>query len=69
MATFAIFAGFGALVYSPGRVGTGAVFVALLAAAIGGRPGSRLVPLAVVLTALCWFAGMLIAVLLERPIF
>jgi hypothetical protein len=69
MATFAIFGGLIALVYSPGRIGPGAMFVAILAAAIGGSPGRRLVPLAVLLTTLSWLAGMTIAVLLERPIF
>jgi hypothetical protein len=69
MATFAIFAGLAALVYYPGRIGPGAIFIALLAAAIGGSPDRRLVPLAVVLTTLCWLGGMTIAVLLERPIF
>ena len=69
MATFAIFAGLAALVYYPGRIGPGAIFIALLAAAIGGSPDRHLVPLAVVLTTLCWLGGMMIAVLLERPIF
>lgn len=69
MATFAIFAGLAALVYYPGRIGPGAMFIAILAAVIGGRPGSRLVPFAVVVTTLSWFFGMVIAVLLENPIF
>ena len=69
MATCAVFAGLVAIVYSPGRIGPGAIFIALLAAIIGGRPGSRLVPLAVIVTTACWFAGMVIAVLLENPIF
>jgi hypothetical protein len=69
MAACAIFAGLVAVVYSPGRIGPGAIFVALLAAIIGGRPGSRLVPFAVVVTTACWFAGMVFAVLLDNPIF
>jgi hypothetical protein len=69
MAACAIFAGGVAVVYSPGRIGPGAIFVALLAAVIGGRPGSRLVPFAVIVTTLCWFAGMVLAVLLENPVF
>jgi hypothetical protein len=68
LATFAIFAGLGALVYYPGRLGTGAVFIALFAAALGGRD-RWLVPFAMVLTGVCWFVGMVIAVTLERPIF
>jgi hypothetical protein len=69
MATFAIFAGLIALVYYPGRIGPGAMFVALLAAGIGGSPERKLVPAAVAITTLSWFGGMIIAVLLERPIF
>ncbi|HZB85925.1 MAG TPA: hypothetical protein VE289_05110 [Gaiellaceae bacterium] len=68
MATFAIFAGLVALVYYPGRIGPGAIFIALLAAAIGGSH-RWLVPVAVVATTASWLAGMIIAVLLERPIF
>lgn len=69
MAVCAIFAGLVALVYSPGRIGPGAIFVSFLAAVIGGRPDSRLVPFAVAVTTVCWFAGMVLAVLLENPIF
>jgi hypothetical protein len=68
MATFAIFAGLAALVYYPGRLGTGAVFIAVLAVAIGDSR-RRLVPVAVAVTTACWFLGMTIAVLLDRPIF
>jgi hypothetical protein len=68
MATFAIFAGLAALVYYPGRIGPGAIFIALLAAAIGGTD-RRLVPGAVIATAASWLLGMIIAVLLENPIF
>ena len=69
MATFAIFAGLIAVIYYPGRIGPGAIFIALLAAAIGGSPDGRLVPVAVVATTVSWLAGMTIAVLLDRPIF
>jgi hypothetical protein len=68
MATFAVFACLAALVYYPGRIGPGAIFIALLAAALGGSD-RRLVPLAVIATTLSWLAGMVIAVLLENPIF
>src|ERR671918_2840977 len=68
MATFAIFAGLVALVYYPGRIGPGAIFIALLAAAIGGS-NRWLVPVAVVATTASWLAGMIIARLLQRPIF
>ena len=48
LATFAIFAGLIALVYSPGRLATAAVFISLFAAALGGRD-RHLVPFAVAL--------------------
>jgi hypothetical protein len=67
LATFAFFAGLLGIVYRPGELGTAAVFVAVLAAAIGGRD-RRLVPVTVAVTGICWFVGMALAVLLERPI-
>jgi hypothetical protein len=69
MATCAIFAGLVAIVYYPGRIGPGAMFVALFAAVIGGSPGRWLVPVAVAITTVSWLVGMTIAVVLERPIF
>lgn len=68
LATLAIFAGLAALVYYPGRLGTGAVFVALLAVVIGDAR-RRLIPVALAVTTACWFLGMAIAVVLDRPIF
>ena len=68
LATLAIFAGLAALVYYPGRLGTGAVFIALFAALIGDVR-RRLVPVAVAVSTACWFLGMTLAVLVERPIF
>ena len=68
MAALAIFAGAAALVYYPGRVGSAAVVVALIAAGIGGFQRS-LAAFAVAFTGICWFAGMIIAISLERPIF
>ncbi|MGH3023345.1 MAG: hypothetical protein ACRDNI_06785 [Gaiellaceae bacterium] len=68
LSTFAIVGGLVSLVYYPGRLGTGAVFVALFAAILGDhrRP---LVPIGIAVATACWFLGMMIAVLLERPIF
>jgi hypothetical protein len=57
-----------ALVYTPGRIGPGAILIALLAAAMGG-PHRRLAAFAVGVATLCWFFGMIIAVLLERDVF
>jgi hypothetical protein len=68
LATFALFAGLVGIVYKPGELGTAAVVVAILAAAIGGRD-RWLVPFTVAVTGACWFVGMALAVLLERPIF
>lgn len=68
LATFALFAGIVSLVYYPGRLGTAAVFIALFAAALGGRD-RYLVPVSVGVTTACWFAGMGIAIALDRPIF
>jgi hypothetical protein len=55
-------------VYYPGRVGTASVVVALIAAGIGGFQ-RNLAAFAVGFAGLCWFAGMIIAISLERPIF
>jgi hypothetical protein len=68
LATFALFAGLVGIVYSPGRLATAAVFIAILAAALGGRD-RYLVPVTVAVTTTCWVLGMLLAILLERPIF
>ena len=68
LAALAIFGGAAALVYYPGRVGTASVVVALIAAGIGGFQ-RNLAAFAVGFAGLCWFAGMIIAISLERPIF
>ena len=68
LAAAAIAAGVVALVYAPGRIGPGAMLAALLAAAMGG-PHRRLAAFAVAISTLCWFFGMIIAVVLERDIF
>jgi len=52
----------------PVRVGIAAVVLALAAAGIGGRH-SRLATVAVIVAGVCWFLGMVIAVLAERPLF
>lgn len=55
------------LVERPARIVPGAILVALVAAAIGGRH-SRLAALAVAVGAICFLLGMTIAVATERPI-
>ncbi|HEX3256093.1 MAG TPA: hypothetical protein VHQ96_09895 [Gaiellaceae bacterium] len=68
LSAFAIFAAIGGLVYYPGRVATAAVLVALISAGIGGFQRG-LTAFAVAFAGLCWFAGMVIAIALERPVF
>jgi hypothetical protein len=68
LAATALFAGFVALVYYPGRVGPAAMFVALLAAAMGGFQ-SRFAAWALAAVTASWFLGMVLAVIFERPIF
>jgi hypothetical protein len=68
LATIAIFAALVGIVYYPGRVASGAILVALIAAAIGGFQ-SRLAAFAVGIATLCWFSGMVISIVFERPVF
>jgi hypothetical protein len=68
LAAAALFAGLVAIIYYPGRIGPGAILVALIAAAMGGFQ-SRLAATALVVATAGWFLGMILAVLLERPIF
>jgi hypothetical protein len=68
LAAAAIFAGIVAIVYYPGRVGTAAILVALIASAIGGFQ-SRLAAFAVGFCTLCWLAGMIVSITFERPVF
>ena len=68
LAAAALFAGIVAIVYYPGRVGPGAILVALIAAAMGGFQ-SRLAAIAVAVATGGWFLGMVLAIILERPIF
>jgi len=58
----------GAMLLWTARIGPGAMLVALLAAAMGGLQ-HRLAAVAVAVTTLCFFFGMVIAVALERSIF
>ena len=64
----AIFAAPAGVVYYPGRVGAGAILVALIASAMGGFQ-SRLAAFAVGFATVCWLAGMIISVSLERTVF
>lgn len=68
LAAVAIFAGAISLIEKSGRVGVGAMGVALLAVAIGGRH-RKLAAISLVLTTTFWLAGMIIAVTVGQPIF
>ena len=58
-----------ALVYYPGRIGPGAMFVSLLAAALAGPRQRLFAASAVAAATIWWFVGMVIAIVLERPLF
>lgn len=68
LAAAALFAGLTSIVYFPGRVGPGAMFIALLAAAMGGFQ-SRLAGFTLAVVSASWVLGMVLAVVFERPIF
>jgi hypothetical protein len=68
LATVAIFGAIVGIVYYPGRVASSSILVALIAASIGGFQ-SRLAAFAVGIATLCWFAGMIVSVAFERPVF
>ncbi len=68
LAASALAAGAFSLVWYPGRVGPVAMLVVLIAAALAGVQ-RRFIGISVLLVTVCWFFGMVIAVVLERPIF
>jgi hypothetical protein len=67
LAAFAIFASLVALAWHPLRLIPAAMVLALVAAAMGGRQ-QRLAFAAVMISAACFFFGMAIAVLTQRPL-
>jgi hypothetical protein len=68
LAAVALFAAPIGVIYYPGRVGAGAILVALIASAMGGFQ-SRLAAFAVGFATLCWLVGMIVSISLERPVF
>ena len=52
----------------PIRIGVAAVILALVSAGIGGRH-RRLAAIAIGIAGACWFVGMIIAVVTQRPLF
>jgi hypothetical protein len=67
LASFAIFASLTAVVWHPLRLLPISILLALIAAAIGGRY-KRLAFFAVMTTAVCFVAGMTVAVLVQHPL-
>jgi hypothetical protein len=67
LSTFAIFASLFALAWHPLRLIPAAMVLALVAAAMAPR-GNRLGLAAVLIAALCFFLGMTIAVVTQRPL-
>jgi hypothetical protein len=67
LSAFAIFAALLALAWHPLRLVPAAIVVALIAAAMTGRQ-NRLAFAAILITALCFFLGMAIAVVTQRPL-
>jgi hypothetical protein len=68
LATAALFGGLVSLFYYPGRIGPAAVVIALIASGMGGSV-RRFTGMAFAVAALGWLFGMIIAVVLNRPIF
>ena len=68
LAALAIFGAALALVWYPARVGTASVLIAVIACGLATTQ-RRLAAYALIFAGTCWFAGMVIAVVLDRPIF
>jgi len=59
-----------ALVWHPGRVGTAAILIALVAAALAdAHAHARLAAWAVGVATACWLVGMTLAVVFDRAVF
>jgi len=69
LGALAIFAGITALVYYPARIGLAAIVFAMVAAGMGGKTVSRFTGIAVIVAVSGFTLGMIIAFVLERPIF
>ncbi|MBX5475057.1 MAG: hypothetical protein IRZ20_08595 [Thermoleophilia bacterium] len=68
LSSLAIFASLVSLAWHPLRLVLVSMVLALLAAAMAGRHHRRLAPAAVFIAAACFFLGMTIAVVTERPL-
>jgi flagellar motor component MotA len=68
LAAFAVAAAALGIVWYPGRLGPAAMLVSLIAAALAGAQ-RRFVGAAVAFVTVAWLAGMVVAVVTDRPIF
>jgi hypothetical protein len=68
LAALALFGALLSLVWYPGRVGTAAIFLALVAVALADEH-RRLAAGALIFAGAAWLVGMVLAILLDRPIF
>lgn len=68
LAALAILGAVLALVWYPGRLGTASVLIAVISCGLATTQ-RRLAAYALIFAGTCWFAGMVIAVVFERPIF
>ncbi|MGH3103747.1 MAG: hypothetical protein ACRDN6_06600 [Gaiellaceae bacterium] len=68
LASLAVFVSLIGVVHRPVRVIPAAILVALVAVGLGGRH-QRLALFAVALAAVCWVAGMTIAIATNRPLY
>jgi hypothetical protein len=58
----------GAVVYLPGRLGTAAIFLGLLAVLIGGHE-RRIMPVSLAVATVGWLVGTIVVVVLGRAMF
>ena len=68
LAALALAAGAFALVWYPGRIGPAAMLVALIASALA-TAHRRFAGATLAAATACWFVGMVIALVTDRPIF
>ena len=69
LAGAAIFLGIGSLFYYPLRLSIGGLIAAMVAAGMGGQQNRHFTAIAVAVATLGFMFGMIIAIVLDRPIF
>jgi hypothetical protein len=68
LAAFSIFASVISLAWHPLRLSLPAILLAMIAAAMGGERRRRLTFAAVMIATVCFFLGMTISVVAQRPL-